>query len=95
MLKKFNDNEIRVILFSNPQHKFVIDATNASELVLFEKTLIKKSTEFEIPIYFLHDKYMDMNIWRDFFHISIHPNAEIYTDDISRIIFEELRNNAV
>jgi len=52
--------------------------------------LNNKSNEFAIPVYFLHEKYVDLEIWRDTKHIAIHPDAQIYTDDILKIILKEI-----
>ncbi len=57
--------------------------------------LEQNAYEFELNTYFLHDKYVDLDIWRDRFHISTHPDAKIYTNDISKIIFRELDNNVI
>ena len=95
ILQKFEDNGIKVILFSNPQHKSVIDALAENEIESFQIMLDQTAHEFELPIYFFHEKYADLDIWRDTFHISNHPDAKIYTNDISKIIFKELNDNAI
>ena len=95
ILQKFEDNGIKVILFSNPQHKTVIDALDEDEIKSFQIMLEQNAYEFELNTYFLHDKYVDLDIWRDRFHISTHPDAKIYTNDISKIIFRELGNNVI
>ena len=95
ILQKFEDNGIKVILFSNPQHKSVIDALDENEIKSFQIMLEQNAYEFELNTYFLHDKYIDLDIWRDRFHISTHPDAKIYTNDISKIIFRELDNNVI
>ena len=95
ILQKFQKNNIDVILFTNPQHKTVINAIDDHDLKNFQEMLNNKSDEFGIPIYFMHDKYIDLNIWRENFHIAIHPDAKIYTDDISEIIFKEIENNVI
>ncbi len=51
--------------------------------------LDNKSNEFDIPIYSLHEKYVDLEIWRETLHVAIHPDAQIYTDDILKIILKE------
>ena len=56
----------------------------------FQKMLNNISNEFGIPVYFLHDKYADLDIWRETLHIAVHPDAKIYTDDISKIILKEI-----
>ena len=95
ILQKFEDNGIKVILFSNPQHKIVINSISENEIESFQRMLNQNAHDFEIPVYFFHDSYIDLDIWRDSFHISIHPDAKIYTNDISKIIFKELDNNAI
>jgi hypothetical protein len=49
----------------------------------------------DLDVYFLHNEYSELNIWKDALHIAIHPNAGIFTDDISEILLDELENNAV
>lgn len=95
ILQKFEDNGIKVILFSNPQHKTVIDAISEDEIESFQIMLDQNAREFELKTYFFHDKYVDLDIWRDRFHISTHPDAKIYTNDISKIIFKELDDNVI
>ena len=95
ILQKFENNGIKVVLFSNPQYKTVINVIDDDELESFQIMLNQNADEFKIPVYFLHDRYVNLDIWRDSFHISTHSNAEIYTNDISKIIFQELNDNAV
>lgn len=90
ILNKLQNNNIKVILFTIPQHNTAISAIETFELENFQEVLNVKSNEFDIPIYFLHDEYSNLDIWRENFHIAIHPDAEIYTNDISKIILKEL-----
>ena len=88
IIEKLEKNNIEVRLFSIPQHKDVLKSLNKSEITTFENTLIKISNS---DVYFLHDKYSEMNIWRESFHIAVHPDASIYTDDIHEIILKEIK----
>ena len=36
-----------------------------------------KEKEFDIPVFFLHEKYADMNIWKDRLHIANNPKSII------------------
>ena len=65
-------------------------AFQPQDLKDFQIMLSNKSNEFSIPVYFLHDKYVDLEIWRETLHIAIHPDAQIYTDDILKIILKEI-----
>tara|TARA_B100000676_G_C17979469_1_gene788110 strand:+ start:379 stop:1239 length:861 start_codon:yes stop_codon:yes gene_type:complete len=88
IIKKLEKNNIEVKLFSIPQHKDVLESLTESEILSFEDMLIKNSTS---DVYFLHEKYSEMNIWRESFHIAVHPDASIYTDDVHQIILKEIK----
>jgi len=90
ILHKFQKNDIKVILFSYPHSKVTYSAFQPQDLKDFQRMLNNKSNEFSIPVYFLHDKYADLEIWRETLHIAIHPDAQIYTDDILKIILKEI-----
>ena len=90
ILHKFQKNNIKVILFSYPHSNAMYTAFQPQELKDFDRILNNKSNEFTIPVYFLHDKYVDLEIWRETLHVAVHPNAQIYTDDILKIILKEI-----
>ena len=90
ILHKFQKNDIKVILFSYPHSNAMYSAFQPQELKDFERMLNNKSNEFTIPVYFLHEKYVDLEIWRETVHIAIHPDAQIYADDILKIILNEI-----
>ena len=90
ILHKFQKNNIKVILFSYPHSNAMYTAFQPQELKDFERMLNNKSNEFAIPVYFLHEKYVDLEIWRETLHVAVHPNAQIYSDDILKIILKEI-----
>ena len=90
IIKKFQSHDIKFILFTSPYSKFVFDKTNDDEIIKFENMLKNKQEEFDINVYFLHDKYSNLEIWRDGLHIAIHPDAKIFSDDILEIILQEV-----
>ena len=90
ILHEFQKNDVKVILFSNPQHEIVINSIQNKDLKNFQEMLNNISNEFGIPVYFMHDKYIKSDIWRESFHIAIDPDSTIYTDDISKIILREI-----
>ena len=89
ILHKFQKNGIKVILYSTPESKAMYSAFQPEDLKDFQIMLSNKSNEFSIPVYFLHDKYVDLEIWRETLHVAIHPDAQIYADDILKIILKE------
>ena len=90
IIHKLQKNDIKVILFSYPHSKIMYSTFQPQDLKDFQRMLNNKSNEFSIPVYFLHDKYADLEIWRETLHIAIHPDAQIYTDDILKIILKEI-----
>jgi len=91
----FKKNNIQVIIFTNPYHKITIDSIDDSDIEEFTSMLQDISKEYDVDVFFLHDKYVDLNIWRDPFHVAIDPDASIFTNDIQEIIFKELIVNAI
>ena len=88
IIHKLQKNDIKVILFSYP-HSKALYTFEPQDLKDFQRMLDNKSNEFDIPIYSLHEKYVDLEIWRATLHVAIHPDAQIYTDDILKIILKE------
>jgi RNase H-fold protein (predicted Holliday junction resolvase) len=86
IINEFKNNEIKLIIFSTPYQ-----LTNASEndVKLFEKMLEVYSKKYDFPIYFLHDKYGEMEIWRDGIHIAINKDTQIYTKDVLKMLIQE------
>ena len=89
IVHKLQENDIKVILFSYP-HSKALYTFQPQDLKDFQIMLNNKSSEFAIPIYFLHEKYVDLEIWRETLHIAIHSDAQIYADDILKIILKEI-----
>ena len=90
IIHKLQKNDIKVILFSYAHSNAMYSVFQPQDLKDFQRMLNNKSNEFSIPVYFLHDKYADLEIWRETLHIAIHPDAQIYTDDILKIILKEI-----
>ena len=63
-----------------------------SDKQIFATFLSIISNEFDIPVYQLHDKYTNEQIWFDNSHIAL-GNSEILPNvDIGQIILDELKN---
>ena len=82
IIKKLQEKNIKIILFSFPYSKIMLENTDSIELENFENILKDKEKEFDIPVFFLHEKYADMNIWKDRLHIANNPKSIIFTEDI-------------
>lgn len=92
IISTFKKNNIQVVFFTNPYHKLVMDSIDDSDIQKFTTMLKNISKEHGIDVFFIHDKYADLNIWRDPFHVAINPDAIIFTNDVQEIIFKEIEN---
>jgi len=88
IITEFKKNNIKLILFTAPK---LIQEISDDDKQLFEQTLMDYSNEYDIPVYFLHDRYVDMEIWRDSQHVAINSNTQVYTDDILEILLMEMK----
>ncbi len=88
IIKKLQDKNIKVVLFSFPYSKIMLENTDSFELENFEKMLKDKEKEFDMPVFFLHEKYAELNIWKDRLHIANNPKSIIFTEDIFEKIVE-------
>ncbi len=90
IIQKLNSNDIKIIIFVAPANKFYsefmpVDYKDSFNLILDD--LQKSSTS---KVYDLFYKYKDLEIWNDLTHVAINPNSNIYSEDIARIILENI-----
>ena len=92
IIKKLKENDIQVIVYSSPFGKNYLDSMRESDKQIFATFLSIISNEFDIPVYQLHDKYTNEQIWYDNSHFAL-GNSEILPNvDIGQIILDELKN---
>jgi len=90
MVKKFQENEIKVIIFSTPHNHYYLDSMHEADIQTFERLLSNITEEFDSEVYQLHKKYINENIWHDNSHIAL-GNEDIFVNlDIGEIILKEL-----
>lgn len=90
IIKKLQQNNIKIIIFSVPVSDVVLKKISVEEQEYFKKLIIQTTKEFGINSEFLHDKYADLSIWKDPYHVAINQNVTIYSDDVTQIILEKL-----
>ena len=88
IIKKLQENNIEVVLFSFPYNSIMLDNTDPNQIENFEKMLKNKQKQFDVNLFFLHDKYSNLNIWKDRLHIANNPKTIIFTEDILEKIIE-------
>ncbi|WP_371504427.1 hypothetical protein [Nitrosopumilus adriaticus] len=91
-IKKMNDNDIEIIIFATPVHKYYFE--NLPELDKKEFGLILKEieNEFNLKVYDYTHKYAELPIWYELTHVSYNKKSMIYSVDISEMIIHELIN---
>ena len=92
IINELKKNNIKLILFTAPK---LIQEVSDSDIQFFEKTLLTYSNEYNFPVYFLHDKYVELEIWRDSQHVAINNDTQIYTENMTEILLKEIKNFAI
>jgi hypothetical protein len=92
IIRRFNDAGIKVVIFTTPRHQLWWDGLSEIDKEMFFKIMDKISKDYSIKIYYLHDKYSNLDIWADSHHITMLPEGMAYTKDVSKIIISELNN---
>lgn len=90
IIVKLEQNNIKVILFTTPQHKYFYNLVDDSEKIAFEHILTEIHDDTDLEIYPFVEKYSDLEIWRNPTHIVVSESSSIFSDDIAKLILEEL-----
>jgi len=90
IIKKLQDQNVKVIIISVPHNKIFLDATPNEYHEFFDLFIDRIESETNAPSYRLHDAYEQNDIWYDYLHVAIHPDISIFNDDISEIILKEI-----
>jgi len=91
MLLKLKENNIEVVLFTTPHTKYYINSLEESNKEDFDTIIKNISDEIIVPVYNLHYKYHDENIWYDNQHVAFGGAEIIYNSDFGKIIQEEIK----
>ncbi len=91
IINKLQENHIKVIIFTTPQHKFYLESLPNSYKESFNSILKNLSSTEHLQIYSLQYKYKDLKIWNDITHVAANENSTIFSQDIAKIILNETR----
>jgi len=91
VIRLLKENNVKIIIFTTPIHKFAWDRFSESDKEAFFAILDKISKDYDVEVHYFHDKYSDMNIWTDSQHITIDPKGIIYSQNISELILNSTR----
>jgi len=89
MISELQNNNIKIVIFTTPLHKFYLDSLSNYQKELFNEILDNLTKKQGVRIYELEDKYSELDMWRDHMHISIHESVTKYNEDIASIIIKE------
>ncbi len=89
IVKTLNENNIKVLIFSTPHVKSYTDNVRSNFGETFDN-ILERFSQDGVPVYLLHDKYVDLSIFSDAHHVSIDHKALIYSTDIAEIILNEI-----
>ena len=90
IVKKFQDNNIQVVIVTAPYTKTYLDATPLSYHEFLDSFVENFGKESNVIVYQLHDKYDQNDIWYDYRHVAMHPKVTIFNDDMSNIFLNEI-----
>lgn len=92
IISELEKNNIKVIIFITPHNKFYKDSLSVDTKEGFNLLISELSQNHNIKIFNFIDYYDNLEIWRSTNHISHNPKSSIYSEDVAKIIIEELNN---
>jgi hypothetical protein len=90
IIEKLKQNDIKIIIFTTPQHKYYLDLVSDDEKESFNLILDDLQSSTDLQIYSFTDKYSDLDVWRNPTHIVVSKSESVYSDDISQLILGEI-----
>jgi hypothetical protein len=91
ILHKLNENNIKIVLLKTPHSKLFIDGIPKQDQENYNSNIQKISKNSNVRIYDLNEKFMNMTIWSDPWHVSLGKEGEVYTKEFIKIIQQEMR----
>ena len=83
-------NKIKVVIFTVPLHQSYLDVIPKNDKIVFNETLENLSQKYDVKIYNFTNSYSNQNMWKDSYHVALHPNSLAYSDDIVQMIIREM-----
>lgn len=90
IIKLTQEKKIKFIIIILPQHESFLDLVPDRDNIMFHDSLNEIKDEFNLEIYDLSRNYENLNIWQDHNHIALNIESEIFSNDIFKIINNEL-----
>jgi hypothetical protein len=90
ILQKLEKSEIKIIVYTVPHNQAYLDIISKNDMKLFTNSIEDITMNYNIPLYYLHDNYTNLEIWGDLYHVAYNNNTIIYSNDIAEIIKKEI-----
>jgi len=83
------NNDIDLVIFLTPLQKYYLESLSESQKRNLNLLVDEMTKKYGIKIYDFREKYVELNIWQNNNHVSIHPNVTQYNKDIAEMIIAE------
>ncbi len=90
IIKKLDENNIPVVIFTPPHHKSFLEKIPNSQKQLFASFLLNSTNQFDMNLYNFTDRYQNLSIWRNPTHVAYNTESLIYSEDIGSMIISEI-----
>jgi len=90
IVTKLKEEKIKVIVFQPPFSQVYLDFMGEDNMKYYNSIVNNFASERNLPLYSLIEKYIDLDIWRDWAHVAENPEVTIYNTDIAKFIIREL-----
>lgn len=92
IIMSLKENNIDVILYLMPQNgPYYLDNISNKNKENFNLMIDKISSEFNVQVYNFTDKYSKDKVWGDTRHVSYNTHSRIFSNDMAKIIIDEIR----
>ena len=90
IIKLSERNGIKVVIFTTPMSHYYLDVVPSSTKNKFFEILSSINEYHDVNIHYLDEKFSYLPIWTDSTHVAVNEKSSIYSDDITKIILDEL-----
>jgi hypothetical protein len=84
------ENNIQVIIFTTPYNKLFYEISPNYDQNAFNAIVEDLTKNTNTKINLLHNKYNDTQIWQGHDHLVVNKNLTFYSEDIAKIILNEI-----
>ena len=91
IIKKFNENEIEIVIVITPIFKTFLDSLDEGSRKQFHEKLEDISNEYNVEVIDFSKRYNNYEIWMDASHIALNEKSLVYSKDIAEIIKMRLK----